>query len=133
MPVASRVDPAAQAMFDLTETGIGAMIAMLRATVAADVDDPRLTELVGELSVKSELFRRVWARHDVRTHPPSAIHRLSHPQVGELELRFDKFAVYGAQDQLLVVYQAEPGSVSAEALTLLGSLADTEELHDPHV
>ena len=82
-----------------------------------------LAELVGELSVRSDLFRRLWARHDVRRHPGGGVYRVQHPQVGELELRFDKFAVADAADQVLVVYQAEPGSRSAEALALLSTLA----------
>jgi len=73
--------------------------------------------------VKSELFRRSWARHDVRRHPGGGVYRVQHPQVGDLELRFDKFAVADAEDQVLVVYQAKPGSRSAEALALLSTLA----------
>jgi hypothetical protein len=53
-----------------------------------------------------------------------------HPQVGDLELRYDKFVISGAEDQLLVIYQAEPASRSAEALSLLsaisGDLADAD-------
>jgi MmyB-like transcription regulator ligand binding domain len=41
------------------------IVAGLRALVGPDVDDPRLAQLVGELSVRSDQFRRLWARHDV--------------------------------------------------------------------
>ncbi|WP_369130738.1 helix-turn-helix domain-containing protein [Modestobacter roseus] len=103
------------------------LVAILRNAAGPDVDDPHLTELVGELSVRSELFRRLWARHDVRRHPGGGVYRVAHPQVGDLELRYDKFTVADAEDQVLVVYQAEPGSRSAEALTLLSSLAAVDQ------
>lgn len=136
---AALLDPAAQAMLAGSEAGIAGMVAMLRASVGADVDDPRLTKLVGELSVKSELFRTLWAGHDVRPHPGGGLHHVHHPQVGPLELHFDKFAVAGTDDQLLVVYQAEPGSPSAEALALLASIAadlpepDTMTVRSRHI
>ncbi|GAB4081834.1 hypothetical protein GCM10028783_27830 [Modestobacter muralis] len=98
------------------------LVAVLRSAAGPDVDDPRLAELVGELSVRSDLFRRLWARHDVHRHPGGGVYRVQHPQVGELELRYEKFAVADADDQVLVVYQAEPGSRSADALALLSAL-----------
>ncbi|GLY28171.1 helix-turn-helix transcriptional regulator [Kineosporia sp. NBRC 101731] len=107
---------------DVREDDVARMIAMLRGAVGADVDDPRLIELVGELSVKSEVFRRIWARHEVRPHPGSGLYRIEHPQVGPIELEYEKFAVTGAEDQTMVVYHVEPGSRSAEALSLLGML-----------
>ncbi|WP_222193060.1 helix-turn-helix domain-containing protein [Modestobacter italicus] len=99
------------------------LVAVLRSAAGPDVDDPRLAELVGELSVRSDLFRRLWARHDVRRHPGGGVYRMQHPQVGDLELRYDKFSVADADDQVLVVYQAEPGSRSAESLALLATIA----------
>ncbi|WP_425455117.1 hypothetical protein [Actinoallomurus bryophytorum] len=51
--------------------------------VGPDVDDPRLTELVGELSARSEDFRRLWSRHDVRPQIGGGVHKMRHPQVGE--------------------------------------------------
>jgi hypothetical protein len=49
---------------------------------------------------------------------------MHHPQVGDLELQYDKFAVTGAEDQLMVIYHAEPATRSAQALSLLASLSD---------
>jgi transcriptional regulator with XRE-family HTH domain len=98
-------------------------VAGLRALVGPDVDDPHLTDLVGELSVKSEHFRQLWSRHDVRPQPGGGTHRMHHPQVGDLELRYDKFDIAGTDHQRLVIYQAEPGSASEQALTLLATIA----------
>lgn len=87
----------------------------------ADADDPRLAELVGELSLKSAEFRRLWSRHDVRPHTSGGLHRMHHPVAGDLELHYDKFLVAGADRQMLVIYQAAPGSSSEEALTFLAA------------
>ncbi|MFF4490764.1 helix-turn-helix domain-containing protein [Streptomyces sp. NPDC001544] len=115
------LDPAERALRrdweDLTEEGV----ATLRARAGADVDDPRLLELVGELSVRSERFRTLWARHDVRPRRARVSH-LRHPQVGDLELHSNKLSVDSADDLTLVVFHAGPGSRGAELLDILGSL-----------
>jgi transcriptional regulator with XRE-family HTH domain len=100
-------------------------VATLRALAGTDLDDPRLTELVGELSLKSETFRRLWARHDVR-EKTNGVKRFVHPVVGELSLGYESFAIGGAPGQLLVVYHAEPGSRDERALKLLESVAAGE-------
>lgn len=97
-------------------------VGSLRATVGADLDDPRLIELVGELSVKSDLFRRLWALHGVRAKDTAA-QSIRHPIVGQLDLRYELFDVSGGDGQLLMVYHAEPGSPSERSLALLGSIA----------
>ncbi|MEV4598008.1 helix-turn-helix transcriptional regulator [Amycolatopsis sp. NPDC049253] len=111
------LDPAAQEFFTGWEARVGGLVASLRA--GSEPDDPRLVELVAELSEESELFRRFWPRHDVRPQPGGGTHHLRHPGVGELDLQYDKFAVSGAEDQLMVIYHAEPGTRSAEALRKL--------------
>ncbi|MEV6608815.1 helix-turn-helix transcriptional regulator [Kutzneria sp. NPDC051319] len=100
---------------------IAGTVAGLRALVGPDVDDPALAELVGDLSVRSEEFRRLWARHDVRRRT-SGVSYLTHPLVGDLDLRHEKLAVTGSDGQILVVFHAEPGSRSAQALALLRAL-----------
>ncbi|MEU5539231.1 helix-turn-helix transcriptional regulator [Streptomyces sp. NPDC020362] len=116
------LDPAERALRrdweDLTEEGVAA----LRAGAGLDTDDPRLRDLVGELSLRSERFRTLWARHDVRPRRGRVSH-LSHPQVGDLDLHSNKLSVDGTDGLTLVVFHAEPGSRSAELLDILGSLA----------
>lgn len=92
----------------------------LRMDAGCQPDDPRLSALVGELSVKSEEFRRLWATHDVKEQN-HGVKRLHHPLVGDLSLNFEGFRVTGDTDQALVTYHAEPGSPSAESLRLLAS------------
>jgi transcriptional regulator with XRE-family HTH domain len=103
------------------EDQMGGMVAAFRSSIGADVDDPAITTLVGELSLGSEDFRRLWARHDVRPLGGATV-RMWHPDVGDLELRREKLGIGGTDGQLLVVHHAEPGSPSARALALLGSL-----------
>ncbi|MCX5560322.1 helix-turn-helix domain-containing protein [Streptomyces sp. NBC_00038] len=96
------------------------IVCLLRMDAGCHPDDPRLSALVGELSVKSEDFRRLWATHDVKekTH---GVKRLRHPLVGDLSLQYESFQLAGDGEQVLVTYHAEPGSPSAEALHLLSS------------
>jgi transcriptional regulator with XRE-family HTH domain len=126
------LDPAVQELLPGWQNRVSSLVAALRVMVGPDVNDPHLTDLVGELSVKSDLFRRLWSRHDAKPHPGGGVHRLRHPIVGDIELHYEKFAVTGADGQLLVVYRAEPGSPSADALTLLGSLREESAPRPPH-
>ncbi|MER5781830.1 helix-turn-helix transcriptional regulator [Streptomyces mobaraensis] len=99
-------------------------VAALRAANPAP-DDQRLRDLVGELSVCSDDFARMWARHEVRAKTASA-KRFRHPLVGDLTLDFETFSVNSAPGQHLVVYRAEPGSAAERSLTLLGDLTLTD-------
>jgi hypothetical protein len=92
----------------------------LRALVGPDVEDPDLAELVDELSVKSERFRSLWARHDVRAGAVGTA-RFEHPEVGELELSWEKLDIPGVHQSVIIFY-AEPGSPSEKALAQLSRL-----------
>ncbi|MFF7448706.1 MULTISPECIES: helix-turn-helix domain-containing protein [unclassified Streptomyces] len=96
------------------------MVSFLRMDAGCHPDDPRLSALVGELSVKSEEFRRLWATHDVK-EKGYGVKRLHHPLVGDLTLHFESFRLPDESEQMLITYHAEPGSPSAEALRLLAS------------
>ncbi|MFD4527634.1 helix-turn-helix domain-containing protein [Streptomyces sp. NPDC058470] len=96
------------------------IVCLLRMDAGCHPDDPRLSALVGELSVKSEDFRRLWATHDVK-EKAHGVKRLRHPLVGDLSLQYESFQLAGDSEQVLVTYHAEPGSASAEALRLLAS------------
>ncbi|RSM58370.1 hypothetical protein DMB66_29295 [Actinoplanes sp. ATCC 53533] len=78
---------------------------------------------MGEMSVRSEQFRRLWGRHAVRPKQSHVVTRLRHPKVGDLELHASKLAIIGTDGLILKVVHAEPGSRSAELLAILGSLA----------
>ncbi|MGW0418860.1 helix-turn-helix transcriptional regulator [Streptomyces sp. NPDC003015] len=96
------------------------VVSYLRMDAGCHPDDPQLSALVGELSVKSEEFRRLWATHDVK-EKNFGVKQLRHPLVGELSLNFESFPLSDGTEQALITYHAEPGSPSAEALRLLAS------------
>ncbi len=115
------LDPAEQALYPDWDEATARLVAGFRESVGTDADDPRFVQLVGELSLSSERFRQLWARHDVQTREGRPA-RMHHPQVGDLTVSREKLAIGGAEGQLLVVYHAQPGTSSAEKLGLLASL-----------
>ena len=115
------LDPEAREFFRDWETVARNKVAHLRAAAGTDLDDPYLPELVDELSLGSAEFRRLWARQDVRQDPAS--HRFRHRLVGDMVLAYESFSINGAPGQQLIIFQAEPGSTSEQALALLGGLA----------
>lgn len=123
---AAFLDPADRQLRRDWEQATEEGVATLRGLVGPDVDNPRLIDLVGELSVRSERFRQLWARHDVQPKR-GRVSRLDHPQVGPLELYGEKLSIAGDDNLMLVVFQASHGSRSAESLALLASLAATED------
>ncbi|MFI7586552.1 helix-turn-helix transcriptional regulator [Spongisporangium articulatum] len=116
------LDPYERSLYPDWERLLTTMVGGIRDRIGTDHDDPRFVELVGELSLGSEIFRQAWARHDVRAVHGKPV-RMVHPQVGELTLRMEKLAVAGAEGQLLAVYHAEPGTADAEKLALLSAMA----------
>lgn len=116
------LDPAERSLYPDWEQTTAQFVAGFRESVGSNIDDPRAVELVGELSLASDRFRRLWARHDVQVRRGRPI-RMHHPQVGDLTVRCEKLTVSGTDGQMLVVYHAEPGTGSADRLALLGSLA----------
>ncbi len=114
------LDPAEQALFSDWERAAEALLAGFRQSVGTDIDDPRFIELVGELSLASPHFRRLWARHDVGPRRGASL-TIDHPQVGALRLDREKLAISGTDGAMLVLYHAEPGSETAEKLALLAA------------
>jgi transcriptional regulator with XRE-family HTH domain len=123
------LDPAAHGFFHEWRRAAAACAAALRQAADTDPNEPGLLALVGELSVKSTDFQAVWARPGSPAPPPPS--RFRHGEVGDLELRCETFSADSAPGQRLVVFQAEPGSRSADALALLGSLSAPTAPHDP--
>jgi transcriptional regulator with XRE-family HTH domain len=116
------LDPAEQALYAAYDPAAVAaeMVAGFRQLVGAETDDPRLVELVGELSLASPTFRAAWARHDVMVREGAAV-TLDHPEVGALILNREKLAVGGAPGLTLVLYHADVGTAAADKLQMLAS------------
>ncbi|WP_327742952.1 helix-turn-helix transcriptional regulator [Streptomyces europaeiscabiei] len=97
-------------------------VSHLRMKAAKYPDDPRLTSLVGELSVQDGDFGQWWGSR----HVPSrelGMKRFHHPVVGELVLDRHTFTCSSDPDQELVVWTAEPGTPSYDGLRDLASQA----------
>ena len=99
-------------------------VAILRAEVGRDPYDKLLSHLIGELSTRSDEFRVRWAAHNVKFHRTGA-KTLHHPVVGDLTLDYEALDLPGDTGQRILVYSAEPGSPSQQALDLLASWATT--------
>lgn len=104
-------------------------VAILRTEAGRKPYDDGLTRLVGELSTRSEDFRRMWAAHDVRLHR-TGTKVFYHPAVGKLELDYEALVLPADSGLQLNVYTAAPGTLSADGLQLLASWAATT-LTDP--
>jgi hypothetical protein len=96
------------------------MVANLRSELGRAPYDPELAELVDGLNRQSEDFRRFWKDRDVRYHD-TGVKRVHHPVVGDLDLTFEAMELPADPGQSLIVYGAEPGSDTADALRLLAS------------
>jgi transcriptional regulator with XRE-family HTH domain len=123
---AAFLEPRLRDRYEDWERAAASTVAALRALVGPDTDDPRLNELIGELSVRSGRFRELWARHDARPKRSGST-QIEHPQVGRLELGYEKLPIPEADRQTLCIYHAVPGSRSAQALTLLATATATEQ------
>ncbi|WP_081655347.1 helix-turn-helix transcriptional regulator [Amycolatopsis orientalis] len=96
-------------------------VAGLRAALGPDLADPSATELVAELTARSDRFRELWAQHDVKPRTGHVV-RFRHPAVGNLDLHSDKLDIPGPAGLQLVVFHATPASPDAEALASLADL-----------
>jgi transcriptional regulator with XRE-family HTH domain len=120
------LDPRSRDLYpDWWEEAADITVALLRVTAGRDPYDRALSDLIGQLSTRSDEFRVRWASHDVRSHRAGA-KRLHHPVVGELDLTFEVLDLTADDDLSILAYSAEPGSASEEALNLLGSWAATQ-------
>ncbi|MGC9501799.1 helix-turn-helix domain-containing protein [Streptomyces sp. WG7] len=99
-------------------------VAGFRFLEGARPNDPRIAEVLRTASEGSRHFTDLWQRRDARGKSDAA-KTLLHPDVGELALRMQTFDVRSAPGQQLVVYHAQEGTGTADALRLLGSLAAT--------
>jgi transcriptional regulator with XRE-family HTH domain len=128
------LNPRAGDFFDNWDSIANDAVAILRAQAGQDPYDKRLSDLIGELSTRSDEFRVRWAAHNVKFHRTGA-KTLHHPVVGDLTLEYEALELPGDNGQRILIYSAEPASRSQEALDLLASWAATTTAaathHDP--
>jgi transcriptional regulator with XRE-family HTH domain len=104
-------------------------VAMLRTAAGRDPHDKSLHDLVGELSTRSDQFRRRWSAHNVRIHGAGVKH-FHHQVVGDLTLAYESLDLVAEPGLTMTIYAAEPGSSTQQGLALLASWAATQGL-DP--
>lgn len=122
------LDPASQEFYPEWEKNTQELVAAMRSEAGRNPFDKKLTDLVGELSTRSERFRTLWAAHNVRFHR-SGVKKIHHPVVGDLELTYEAFELPADPGLTLSTYTAEPATASADALAMLASwtAAETRE------
>jgi transcriptional regulator with XRE-family HTH domain len=124
------LDPGARDFYADWERAASDVVAVLRSAAGRDPHDRDLSDLVGELSTQSAEFSTRWAAHNVRFHD-TGTKDLHHPVVGDLTLTYNRMELAADPGQMLMIWTAEPGSKSAEALSLLGIWAATPDQPEP--
>ena len=120
------LDPRSQTFYFDWEDAAQQTVALLRAEAGRTPYDRVLTDLVGELSTRSDAFRTLWASHDVREHR-TGVKRIHHPIVGDLKLNYEGMNLSSDRGLLFLAFTAEPGSTSHDGLLLLASWAATSD------
>ena len=131
-PATSRTSPAspssttdaAHDFYPDWDTAADTCVAILRTEAGRDPHDKQLHDLVGELSTRSEDFRRRWSAHDVRLHG-AGTKQFHHTLVGDLTLAYESLDMVSEPGLTLTLYAAEPASPTAQALDLLASWTTT--------
>jgi len=119
------LNPKAREFFRDWERSADDIVAVLRSTAGRNPYDKDLSDLIGELSTRSEEFRVRWARHDVKYHRTGR-KRLHHPVVGDLDLTYEAMELPADPGLRINIYTAEPGTPSEDALKVLASWAATQ-------
>lgn len=124
-PKFQMLDPRARDFYLDWELATTNAVALLRAAVGRNPDDPGLITLIGELSTQSDRFRRLWGAHDVLRFRHGA-KRYRHPVVGDVSLDYESFEVSGEPGLTMLVFGVEPSSPTAEAVRRLAEWVATE-------
>ncbi|WP_328500399.1 helix-turn-helix transcriptional regulator [Streptomyces sp. NBC_00457] len=124
------LDPAARRFYPDWDLIADMTVDVLRIEAGRNPHDKDLHDLVGELSTRSDAFRTRWGSHNVRRHG-TGTKRFHHPVVGDLTVAWHGSAVDDEPDLTLLIYTAEPGSPSEEALRLLASWSTSRDGASP--
>jgi hypothetical protein len=114
------LDPRAQKFYRDWEGNARQIVAILRAEAGRSPYDRELSDLVGELSTRSDLFRKLWGAHDVKEHR-TGLKSIHHPLVGDMDLTFQSMDLASDRGMQMLVFSTEPGSPSHDRLQLLAN------------
>jgi transcriptional regulator with XRE-family HTH domain len=122
-------DPHVRGFYEDWKTKATDAVAYLRLVSGQRPDDPRLTSLIGELSVNSQEFVKLWGGHTV-AQCRSSVRGFRHPLVGALTLNEEPMEIVADRGQRIVLYTAEPGSASENGLKLLAGLVASAPIRE---
>ena len=120
------LDPSSRRFYPDWDIAADICVAILRTEAGRDPHDKKLHDLVGELSTRSDEFRKRWGAHNVRHHG-TGTKNFHHRIVGDLTIAYEGLEMAAEPGLTLTIYTAEPGSPSEEALRLLASWAASQE------
>jgi transcriptional regulator with XRE-family HTH domain len=120
------LDPRARDFYRDRDDAARQTVALLRTEAGRAPHDRGLSDLVGQLSTRSDSFRTLWASHDVREHR-TGIKMIHHPVVGDLDLSYQAMDLASDRGLVFIAYTAQARSPSHDALTLLNSWAATHD------
>jgi transcriptional regulator with XRE-family HTH domain len=120
------LSPAARRFYVDWERIAKSAVGALRVEAARQPYDRDLSNLIGELSTRSDAFRVMWGAHDVHVFRDGT-KRLRHPVVGELNLDHETMFLSSDDQVSVVVYSAAPGSPAEDGLKLLASWSATAQ------
>lgn len=124
------LDPRSHNLWGDWEQAADDTVAMLRTEAGRDPYDRDLSDLIGELSTRSDDFRVRWAAHDVKLHRTGLKH-LRHPVVGNIHLSYEVMELTADPGLSIVAFSAASGSPADEALRILASWAATHDQTEP--
>lgn len=123
------LDPRARQFYPDWEGMADSSVNLLRTDAGRDPYDRGISDLVGELSTRSEQFRTRWAKHNVRLHH-TGTKTFHHPVVGDITVTYETMPIPADPGLVLTVYSPEPDTPSADAMTLLTTWATTNFADD---
>ncbi|MFD6274420.1 helix-turn-helix transcriptional regulator [Streptomyces sp. NPDC060209] len=118
--------PAARRFYVDWERIARGAVGALRIEAGKHPYDRELSNLIGELSTRSDTFRVMWGAHDVHVFREGK-KRFNHPDVGELELDHESMDLPGDTGLIVAAYSAAPETAAEDALKLLASWSAPSE------
>jgi transcription regulator MmyB-like protein len=118
------LDPKARDFYPDWEGMADSAVNLLRTDAGRNPYDREISDLVGELSTRSDEFRVRWAKHNVRLHYTGS-KTFHHPVVGDITVTYETMPLPADPGLVLTIYSPEPGTPSADAMTLLATWATT--------
>lgn len=123
-PLLVLFDPAVRAQHPRWEVNVARVVGALR--LSSDPLDPRLQQIVGNLSILSADFRRIWARQDVAVLPGGPTPIQVAP-FGAVDFVVQNFAVAGHDGYTMTTIFAIPDTPAVSVMAYLAARSDARQ------